>query len=276
AWSALEVETIVPVYFEMLRKELRGEKFNKSAYRRNLSLKLLERSEGAIEYKHQNISAVLAKHDLLYIVGYQPGFDRTQQLLEREILNYLESHPDVYDLFDQFLRNPRDLETKKVVFHKWKKEPPKSQDLKENEPVYKKKSKSKRNYLEEEQRNHSIGQKGEQLVYDYEVWRLKNSSNPELADQVQWISQENDAAGFDILSKETDGSDRYIEVKTTTLGKKTPIFFSQNENAFSQAHSRQFYLYRVFDLRKNPRLFIVQGRFERFCRMEVVGYKGWF
>ncbi len=275
AWSALEVEAIVPFYFEMLRKELRGVKYNKSEYRRTLSKKIPNRTEGAIEFKHQNISAVLAEHNLLYIAGYQPGYDNTQQLLKKEVLHHLQLNPDIFGLFDQFVHSPPSLEAKKVKFNKWKKDPPEPWELKEGKPVYTTRQVAKRNYLEEEQRNRSIGEQGEQLVYDYEVWRLQNSKHPELAKEVQWVSKVDDSAGFDILSKDTDGQDRYIEVKTTTLGKKTPFFFSQNENTFSIEHAEQFYLYRVFDLRKNPRLFMKQGSFESFCRVEVSGYKGW-
>ncbi len=54
------------------------------------------------------------------------------------------------------------------------------------------------------------------------------------AEQVRWISKEKgDGAGFDILSRNLNGTDKYIEVKTTKLAKETPIFFSKNELDFS-------------------------------------------
>ena len=58
-WTRLEVEAIVADYFDMLDQELRGQAFNKSEHRRRLKAVLDGRSDGSIEYKHQNISAVL-------------------------------------------------------------------------------------------------------------------------------------------------------------------------------------------------------------------------
>ena len=47
--------------------------------------------------------------------------------------------------------------------------------------------------------------------------------------EVEWISKEQgDGAGFDILSRNANGTDRYIEVKTTKLGELTPIYMTRN------------------------------------------------
>jgi hypothetical protein len=58
-WSHEEVEATVAAYLTMLEQELRGVAFNKSDSRRLLRETLNDRSDGAIERKHQNISAVL-------------------------------------------------------------------------------------------------------------------------------------------------------------------------------------------------------------------------
>lgn len=59
AWSRLEVEATVADYFHMLVMELSGQAYNKSAHRKALLLRLDHRSEGAVERKHQNISAIM-------------------------------------------------------------------------------------------------------------------------------------------------------------------------------------------------------------------------
>jgi hypothetical protein len=59
SWSREEVEATVAAYLDMLDQELRGLQFNKSDARRRLGATLSGRSEGAIERKHQNISAIL-------------------------------------------------------------------------------------------------------------------------------------------------------------------------------------------------------------------------
>jgi hypothetical protein len=71
-WTLAEVEAIVGDYFAMLRKELRGERYSKAEHRRALSPELRGRSDGAIEFKHANVSAVLDGFGLPYIDGYKP------------------------------------------------------------------------------------------------------------------------------------------------------------------------------------------------------------
>jgi site-specific recombinase XerC len=58
-WTRLEVAATVSSYLEMLLMELRGVPYNKAQYRRGLLQLLNNRSEGAVERKHQNISAIL-------------------------------------------------------------------------------------------------------------------------------------------------------------------------------------------------------------------------
>ncbi|HCF55246.1 MAG TPA: DUF3883 domain-containing protein [Bacillus sp. (in: Bacteria)] len=44
---------------------------------------------------------------------------------------------------------------------------------------------------------------------------------------------EGDGVGFDISSFDLDDNPKYIEVKTTSGGKRTPFMISANEVAFS-------------------------------------------
>ena len=132
------------------------------------------------------------------------------------------------------------------------------------------------NFIELEQRNLEIGLKGESLIIDYEKWRLNELGKSHLADKVEWIAQYDDSAGFDILSKNDDETDRYIEVKTTKLAKETPIFFSRNEYEFSLKKKNDFHLYRVFDIKNKPRFFSASGTFDDFCRKEAMKYRGFF
>ena len=71
-WSRVEVEAIVADYVAMLTAELRREPYSKTAHRRALAPLLDARSDGAIERKHQNISAVLIELGFPYIFGYKP------------------------------------------------------------------------------------------------------------------------------------------------------------------------------------------------------------
>ena len=49
------------------------------------------------------------------------------------------------------------------------------------------------------------------------------------------------------MSFDEDGIPRYIEVKTTTSGKRSPFFISINERNFL-TNNDNTYIYRVYDL----------------------------
>ena len=58
-WSKEEVVATVVVYLDMLKMELADQKYVKKQYNRKLAERLDNRSLGAIEMKHMNISAAL-------------------------------------------------------------------------------------------------------------------------------------------------------------------------------------------------------------------------
>ncbi len=63
-WTAIEIEAVVAGYAEMLRMELRGERYSKADAVRGLRAMLPVRSTASIERKLQNISAVLDESGL--------------------------------------------------------------------------------------------------------------------------------------------------------------------------------------------------------------------
>jgi hypothetical protein len=133
------------------------------------------------------------------------------------------------------------------------------------------------NYLQREQDNRDLGIKGEALVFDYERHLLRGLGKENLADKVEWVSKDQgDGLGFDILSKNLNGTDKYLEVKTTKLNKESPFFFSSNEYNFSKEKGKNFHLYRVFDLKKKPKLFTLNGCFDEYCRIEPTQFIGRF
>lgn len=85
-----------------------------------------------------------------------------------------------------------------------------------------------------------------------------------------------DGLGYDIHSFESDGRDRFIEVKTTSFGDKTPFFVSANELRFARDHAHAFRLYRLFDFRKSPRLFELSGPVEQHCRLDATTFRASF
>ncbi len=91
-WSSTEVELIVADYFAMFAAELRNEPCNKAAHRTALLPLLNNRSTSALEWKHQNISAVLIQLQRPCIAGYKPRYNY-QRLLAEEVENYLRLTP---------------------------------------------------------------------------------------------------------------------------------------------------------------------------------------
>lgn len=69
-WSDMENDLIVADYFAMLADDILGRTYSKAEHRKRLAPLLSNRSEGAIEFKHQNISAVLKGLGEDWIPGY--------------------------------------------------------------------------------------------------------------------------------------------------------------------------------------------------------------
>ncbi|HMT29954.1 MAG TPA: DUF3883 domain-containing protein [Bacteroidia bacterium] len=267
-WSESEIEMIVSDYFAMLQLELVGKSYNKTEHRRALNGMIPNRSQGSLEFKHQNISAVLIKLGLPYISGYKPRW-KYQLALETGILEHLHSQQKILQpKFVAFSELPIVNDVKHVDFGSFEEAPPEHSIFKEPEIKIERKP-FKINYIEKEQNNSSLG-------IQFEKWRLSNENKSGLADKIEWVSKYDDGAGFDILSKNTNGTDRYIEVKTTKLGKETPIFFSRNEYEVSVIKKHDYFLYRVFNYNKDPKLFHISGSFDDFCTKEAINFKGIF
>lgn len=83
-WSEREVRVLVDDYFEMLRSELRAEDYSKADHRTEILRALPGRTKGAVEFKHQNVSAILEEMALPWIEGYKP-MHNYQELLKKEV-----------------------------------------------------------------------------------------------------------------------------------------------------------------------------------------------
>ena len=107
----------------------------------------------------------------------------------------------------------------------------------------------------------------------FEHFRLNLAGQSRLSDHVEHVSvTRGDGLGYDVLSFETDGRERFIEVKTTAFGKDTPFFVSRNELLFAEACAEQFHLYRLFEFRRRPRMFELRGKVQDSVRLDPVSY----
>lgn len=273
-WSDIEVELIVADYFAMLAQELKGEVYNKTAYRKVLSPKLNGRSDGSIEFKHQNISAALVDLGKPYIKGYKPRGNYQEKLIQHLSI-YLDRNTLLEPLFLTFSDEAVPVPVIKDFAHLVESPPVRENMAKELKAKYNRRP-VKINYLEREQQNSALGKAGEEYVLEYEKWRLQQEGKAHLIDKIEWVSKFDDSAGYDIHSFNADGTERLIEVKTTKLSKETPFFFSKAEYECSKTNTSAYHLYRLFDFNENPRMFIHQGSFDDFCKVEPTMYKGSF
>lgn len=275
SWSKIEVALIVADYFDMLIKELTRIPYRKADHRRQILPLLNKRSEGSIEFKHQNISAILINLGKPYITGYLPRYNY-QNLLEDEVIDYLIHHSEIESYFHQFVEKDLIKSQIRLDFEKIIVTPPVIVSVLEPKSIFKHKQ-FITNYLEREQSNKVLGLYGEEIVIEYEKWNLTRLGHNKLADKVEWISKEvGDGAGFDILSKNLNGTDKYIEVKTTRLGKETPFFYSSNELQFSIEKASDYHLYRLFNAENDAKLFQKKGALNSICKSVPTMYKGFF
>ena len=274
-WSRMEVEAIVADYLQMLTLELAGQTYSKTKHRLELLQKLQDRSEPSIEFKHCNISAAMIDLGFPYIRGYKPR-SNYQALLAVVAAEQVRGKTTLDNAALAAVQQPAVMPTM-TDFTKVKSEAPQKQH-RATESVNPLLFKAvKRDYLEREAQNQSLGLAGEEFIVQFEHWRLIAMGQQRLADKVDHVSQsKGDGLGYDVLSFDADGKERFIEVKTTTFGRDTPFFVSRGELALSYGAKEQFHLYRLFEFRKAPRLFDLPGSLELHCVLDPVTYRASF
>lgn len=131
-------------------------------------------------------------------------------------------------------------------------------------------------YLNKAKRDQKQGIIAERLVYEYEKKYLKDHQKNILAEKVKWVSKDADGYGYDILSYDLNGNEKYIEVKSTSLGKNTPFDISANEVETSKKYQDKYWVYRVYHMDDDqPRFYVYQGAIEQNFSIETTSYKAY-
>jgi hypothetical protein len=274
-WSREEVEATVAAYLAMLEQELRGLPFNKSEARRQLLPDLPGRSKGAIEWKHQNISAILHLLGLPSIRGYKPRSNYQGLLFDVVRARLLEA-PTVMaaarERAEEPIAVPPEVDGSlldRLVDRPDRPDASHGASMLSDRP----RVLSIANYLEMEARNSRLGLAGESFVLRFESERLWRAGQKSLADRIEHVSRtRGDGDGYDVLSFEESGRERLIEVKTTTFGAYTPFFVTRNEVDVSAERAAQYYVYRLFQFRDDPKLFLVPGDISRAFSLEATEF----
>src|SRR5271169_1207616 len=90
-WRDDELDEIVADYFDMLAADLSGQAYIKSNHSRVLMARI-GRTHRSVEFKHQNISAVLDELGMPWIPGYKPKRNYQNAIFDA-IDRYLTTHP---------------------------------------------------------------------------------------------------------------------------------------------------------------------------------------
>ena len=251
-WTDQENDLIVADYFAMLADDISGRPYSKAEHRRALLSKLNGRSEGSVEFKHQNISAVLKGLGENWIPGYKPAFNFQMSLVDAVARwldhnpAWLTHNPEAYPLTGMAEEAPLWVGPPPTLSNE---RPP--QELEQMLHVARKFDVAGR-----DERNRALGLAGEKRAYSYERATLISAGREDVAKKVRWVSQEDgDGAGYDIASFTPSGRTRLIEVKTTNGWERTPFHITRNELAVADERRSEWCLLRLWNFSRKPKAF---------------------
>jgi len=251
-WTDEENYLIIADYFAMLVDDIARQPYNKAEHRRKLLPMLDDRSEGSVEFKHRNISAVLKGLGEDWIPGYKPAFNFQMTLVDA-VARWLAMNAAWLGRQP----GPRAVSGLREAAQIWvgpsptlSNQPP-PQELEQMLHVARKFDVAGR-----DERNRALGRAGEERVLAHERSALKVAGRDDLARKVRWVSEDDgDGAGYDIASFTSDGRERLIEVKTTNGWERTPFYISRNELTVAEERRSQWCLFRLWNFSREPKAF---------------------
>jgi len=261
-WSDDELDAIVSDYFAMLGAELSDRPYVKSHHSAAL-MEQIGRTHRSVEFKHQNISAVLEELGLPWIQGYKPKRNY-QNAIFGAIDRYLSTRGEA-----QYQQSSLKLLAVAEGGQVFIEPPPARSDAPER-PLLLQNLIRKFDPVARDFRNRQLGTAGEKFVMEIERRHLIALERPDLARKVRWVAAEDgDGAGYDVLSFAPDGAERLIEVKTTNGSARTPFFLTRNEREVADARADAWRLYRVHLFAQKPRVFSVAPPLEKVLSLRT-------
>ncbi|WP_417478410.1 DUF3883 domain-containing protein [Maricaulis sp.] len=268
-WTDAENDLIVADYFAMLADDHAGRPINKAEHNRALQERT-GRPRGSIEYKHQNISAVLLGLGEDWLRGYKPAFNFQNSLVDSVArwltinsawMNRPPTHrlqPGTYEAAQLWIGPAPTLKNEP---------PPEALDRMLGMA-------RKFDIAGRDERNRKLGEAGEERVLEYERATLASSGRQDLAKRIRWVSKEDgDGAGYDISSFEPNGAARLIEVKTTNGGwDRTPFHISRNELAVADVERESWCLVRLWNFAREPKAFELRPPLDRHVTLAPTSF----
>ena len=279
-WSDSEVDAIVRDYLSMLELEQTGMPYNKAEHRRGL-MEVIGRSNGSIERKHMNVSAVMAALGLPHIDGYKP-LGHYQAALFEAVEAHLAKRRDLRELLSgEAGQLPLGhIETADAIVFDTGPPPRRTREgalpedirriIRRFEPP-----------AERDARNRKLAVAGESVVFEMERRRLDGIGRPDLAGHVRWVARDDgDGYGYDILSFDGAGDEpereRWLEVKTTNGSRTTPFFITGNELRVSEDRPDAFRVVRLYDFRRRVRAYRLTPPLESQVWLSPMSYRASF
>ncbi|MEM8841082.1 MAG: DUF3883 domain-containing protein [Pseudomonadota bacterium] len=272
-WTDEENDLIVADYFAMLANDIAGQRYNKAEHRRALVPLLKDRSEGSVEFKHQNISAVLKGLGEDWIPGYKPAFNFQMTLVDA-VARWLALNPAWLDC-TQPAANAAGLCDAAPIWigpaPTLSNQPP-PQELEQMLHIAR-----KFDVAERDERNRVLGRAGEERVLQHERSALRSAGRDDLARKVRWVSEEvGDGAGYDVASFALDGRPRLIEVKTTNGWERTPFHISRNELAVAEERRSEWCLLRLWNFAREPKAFELHPPLDAHVSLTATSFQASF
>lgn len=256
-WTEYEYRLIVATYMEQLQRQMRNEAPDLREAYEFLTVRMPNRSQGAIRMALQNLSGFVLEEGYDAVEGLSPLSNYNHTFVPRLANQWLSENAAQQQAAEESLGLPTERGST----------PPDILQIEQNPPTQTEGSQNGRRAgsvgaslgHRSQEENSVLGRRGEELVIEFERARLIEARRPDLANRIVHVAASNDAAGYDILSFEVDGSQRYVEVKTTNGGIRTAFFLSENERLFSNQNSQCYFLYRVYSFSSSPRLYKIRG-----------------
>src|SRR6204780_2267812 len=175
-WQDDELDAIVADYFAMLAADLSGRPYVKSRHSEALMART-GRTHRSVEFKHQNISAVLDELGMPWIPGYKPKRNYQNAIFDA-IDRYLTKHPTILELGLSLPPSPP-LAAQIFVAQ------PTLRVANEPLPERLRQLVQKFDPVERDHRNRSLGKAGEAFVVDLERHHLAEANRPAPAGKVR-------------------------------------------------------------------------------------------
>ena len=214
----------------MLNSELHDQVYVKAEHNRNMQQQI-GRQRGAIEYKHQNISAVLSQLGFPWISGYKPA-GNFQASLITGIEHYLENNNE-----DPLLKLLAISDAKEGLIEVSGAGLIKDEDVVipiRQRPDTNTKPEASTPELDRlvrkfdptarDARNRRLGKQGEETVFYSEQGRLWGIGCGDLARRVRWVSEEDgDGAGTDTISTNSRGESMVALLGGLSIRRRSPV-----------------------------------------------------